>query len=380
MCKTGRRRLLMLCALVCAGGSAAQADAVADFYKGRTVTVVVSSSAGGGYDTLARAVARHIGKHLPGHPVFVVRNMPGAGGMTASNFLYTNADKDGGVIGLVQNNTPFEPLFGTKEARYEPVKFNWLGSPSVETAMVLLWHAVPVNSIEELRQREVAVGVSGANSTPAFFTRLLNATLGTRMKAVNGYPGQNDVLLAMERRELDGHPSAFMSALTSTRPSWLRDKTAKAIVQYGPEKHAELGGVPFAPDLVANTEDRLVMEAAFAPLALGRPFLAPPNVPAERVAALRAAFAATMADPAFLAEGERIGLGLNAPRTGAHIQEVMERAYRSPPAVIDRLRQLNTPWFFLGVIARESGRSSKHGLGCRNRGASIASSGDYWMP
>ena len=343
MCKTGRRRLLMLCALVCAGGSAAQADAVADFYKGRSVTVVVSSSAGGGYDTLARAVARHIGKHLPGHPVFVVRNMPGAGGMTASNFLFTNADKDGSVIGLVQNNTPFEPLFGTREARYDPVKFNWLGSPSVETAMVLLWHAVPVNSIEDLRQREVAVGVSGANSTPAFFTRLLNATLGTRMKAVNGYPGQNDVLLAMERRELDGHPSAFMSALTSTRPTWLRDKTAKAIVQYGPEKHAELGGVPFAPDLVGNAEDRLVMEAAFAPLALGRPFLAPPNVPAERVAALRAAFAATMADPAFLAEGERIGLGLNAPRSGAQIQEVMERAYRSPPAVIDRLRQLNTP-------------------------------------
>ena len=343
MCKTGRRRLLMLCALVCAGGSAAQADAVADFYKGRSVTVVVSSSAGGGYDTLARALARHIGKHLPGHPVFVVRNMPGAGGMAASNFLFTNADKDGSVIGLVQNNTPFEPLFGTREARYDPVKFNWLGSPSVETAMVLLWHAVPVNSIEELRQREVAVGVSGANSTPAFFTRLLNATLGTRMKAVNGYPGQNDVLLAMERRELDGHPSAFMSALTSTRPTWLRDKTAKAIVQYGPEKHAELGGVPFAPDLVGNAEDRLVMEAAFAPLALGRPFLAPPNVPAERVEALRAAFVATMADPAFLAEGERIGLGLNAPRTGAHIQEVMERAYRSPPAVIDRLRQLNTP-------------------------------------
>jgi len=263
--------------------------------------------------------------------------------MTASNFLYTNADKDGSVIGLVQNNTPFEPLFGTREARYDPVKFNWLGSPSVETAMVLLWHAVPVNSIEELRQREVAVGVSGANSTPAFFTRLLNATLGTRMKAVNGYPGQNDVLLAMERRELDGHPSAFMSALTSTRPTWLRDKTAKAIVQYGPEKHTELRGVPFAPDLVGHAEDRLVMEAAFAPLALGRPFLTPPNVPAERVAALRAAFAATLADPAFLAEGERIGLGLNAPRSGAQIQDVMERAYRSPPAVIDRLRQLNVP-------------------------------------
>jgi len=243
----------------------------------------------------------------------------------------------------VQNNTPFEPLFGTKEARYDPVKFNWLGSPSSETAMVLLWHTVPVNSIAELKAREVAVGVSGANSTPAFFRRLLNATLGTRMKPINGYPGQNDVLLAMERRELDGHPSAFFSSVRSTRPTWLRDKIAKAIVQYGPEKLAELPDVPFAPDLVADEEDRQVMQAAFAPLALGRPFLMPPGMPAERVAALRQAFAAAMADPEFLAESEKIGLEFHAPRSGEQIQAVMERTYRSPPRVIDRLRQLNSP-------------------------------------
>src|SRR4029453_17671369 len=333
--------LLALCALIATCAPQAKADAVADFYKGRTVTVVVSSSAAGGYDTLARAVARYMGKHLPGNPAFIVRNMPGAGGMTATNFLYNNADKDGSVVGLVQNNTPFEPLFGTKEARYDPVKFNWLGSPSSETAMVLIWHAVPVSSVAELKTREVAVGVSGANSTPAFFTRLLNATLGTKMKPINGYPGQNDVLLAMERRELDGHPSAFFSSVRSTRPTWLREKTAKAILQYGPEKLAELAEVPFAPDLVAGAEDKLTMQAAFAPLALGRPFLIPPGVPPERVAALRAAFAATMADAEFLAEGERMGLGLNAPRTGAQIQEVMERAYQSPPVVIERLGQLN---------------------------------------
>ena len=333
--------LLALCGFIAAGAVPAQADA--DFYKGRIVTVVVSSSAAGGYDTIARAVARHIGRHIPGNPAVIVRNMPGAGGMTASNFLFNNAERDGSVIGLVQNNTPFEPLFGTKEARYDPVKFNWLGTPSFETAMVLLWHAVPVDSIEELRVREVTVGVSGANSTPAFFARLLNATLGTKLKPINGYPGQNEVLLAMERRELDGHPSAFFSSLRSTRPNWLRERTAKAIVQYGSERIAELGAVPFAPDLVRDEEDRLVMQAAFAPLALGRPFLTPPGVPAERVAALRSAFAATMRDPEFLAEGERMGLGLNAPRTGEQLQEVMERTYRSPPRVLDRLRRLNAP-------------------------------------
>jgi tripartite-type tricarboxylate transporter receptor subunit TctC len=336
-------RLLVLALCALAGATSARADAVTDFYAGRTVTLVVGSAAAGGYDTVARAVVRHIGKHLSGNPGFVVRNMPGAGGMTATNFLYSNAEKDGGVIGLVQNNTPFEPLFGTKEARYDPVRFNWLGSPSAETAMVLLWHAVPVNSVAELKAREVAVGVSGANSTPAFFTRLLNATLGTKMKAINGYPGQNDVLLAMERREVDGHPSAFVSSVRSTRPTWLRDKTAKAMVQYGAGRLAELGDVPFAPDLVADDENRLVMQAGLAPLALGRPFVAPPGVPAERVAALRQAFAATIADPAFLAEGEKLGLEINAPRGGEQIRDVVERAYQSPPAVIDRLRQLNAP-------------------------------------
>ena len=336
-------RLLALCIVAGACLPQAKADVVAEFYQGRTVTVVVGSNAAGGYDTFARAVARYMGRHIPGNPTLIVRNMPGAGGMTAANFLYNNADKDGSVIGLVQNNTPFEPLFGTKEARYDPVRFNWLGSPSVETAMVLLWHAAPVNSLAELKAREVAVGVSGANSTPAFFTRLLNATLGTRMKPINGYPGQNDVLLAMERREIDGHPSAFFSSVRSTRPTWLRDKTAKAIVQYGAEKLSELPDVPFAPDLVENDGDRLVMQAAFAPLALGRPLLMPPGVAAARVAALRAAFAATMTDPDFLAEGERVGLGLNAPRSGEQIQEVVERAYQSPPRVIDRLRQLNAP-------------------------------------
>jgi tripartite-type tricarboxylate transporter receptor subunit TctC len=334
--------LLALCALL-DFVAPANGDPVADFYRGKTVTVIVSSSAAGGYDTVARAVARHLGKHLPGNPTVIVRNMAGAGGITATNFLYNNADKDGTVIGLVQNNTPFEPLFGVKEARYDPVKFNWLGTPSSETALVLLWHAVPVNSVVDLRTREVAVGVSGANSTPAFYARLLNATLGTRMKLINGYPGQNDVLLAMERREVDGHPSAFFSSLRSTRPNWLRDKTAKAIVQYGPEKIAELADVPFAPDLVANADDKLVMQAAFAPLALGRPFLMPPGLPLERVSALRQAFTATMTDPEFLAEGEKIGLGLNAPRSGEELQALMARTYASPPQVIDRLRQLNVP-------------------------------------
>jgi tripartite-type tricarboxylate transporter receptor subunit TctC len=346
--KRPRRNLmsaLALASLAMAGLAIppAQADGIADFYKGKTVSLVVGSSTGGGYDTMTRAVARFIGKHIPGNPTVVVRNMPGAGGITAMNYIYNAAERDGTVLALVQNNTPLEPLFGTKQARYDATRLNWLGTPSFEVAMVLLWHTVPVNSVEDLKSRETQMGASGANSTPAFYARLLNATLGTRMKLVNGYPGQTEALLAMERGELDGYPSVFQSALTSTRPTWLPQKLAKAIVQYGPERVADLENVPFAPDLLTNQDDKLLMQVGFAPLALGRPLVMPPGAPADRVAAMRAALAATFADPEFLAEGERMGLAVNAPRTGAQLQDVIARAYQSPPRIIERLQKLNNP-------------------------------------
>jgi len=332
-------------ALVVLGVAAAPAAAqsVADFYKGRTVTIVVSTSTGGGYDTLARGIARHIGRHIPGNPNVVVRNMPGAGGITAVNWLYNSAEKDGTVAGLVQNGTPLEPLFGTKAARYDATKFNWLGTPSYEVSMVLLWNTVPVNTVDDLRRRETSMGSSGANSTPAFYTRLLNATLGTRMRLIHGYPGQNDAFLAMERGELDGYPSVFYSALTSTRPTWLKEKKAKAIVQYGPERLKELPDVPFATDLLKNEDDKLLMQAASAPQALGRPLLLPPDVPADRVAAMRRALADTFRDAQFQADAAKIGLIVNAPRTGAQLQEVIARAYASPTRVVERIRKLNNP-------------------------------------
>ena len=324
-------------------GAPAQAQSVADFYKGKNVSIVVSTSTGGGYDAMARAISRHIGKHIPGNPTVLVRNMPGAGGITAVNWLFNAAEKDGTILGLVQNGTPLEPLFGTKEARYDAPKFNWLGTPSIEVSMVLLWHTVPVNTVEELKTKETNMGASGANSTPAFYTRLLNAVLGTKMKLINGYPGQNDAFLAMERGELDGYPSVFYSALTSTRPNWLRDKQAKAIVQYGPERLKELPDVPFAPDLLTNEDDKLLMQAAFAPQALGRPLLMPPGVAADRVAAMRKALADTFTDPEFQAEAEKAGLIVNAPKTGEQLQEVIAKAYATPSRVVERLQKLNNP-------------------------------------
>ncbi len=328
-------------AFAIAAAVSASAAPAAQFYKGKTVSLIVGGSAGGGYDTLARAIARYIGAHIPGNPSIVVQDMPGAGGLVAMDYLFRTAARDGSVIALVENGPPLAPLFGVKEARYDATKFNWLGTPSVETAVVLLWHTVPVNSVDDLKTRATTMGASGTNSTQAFYTRLVNATLGTKMKAINGYKGLNDTFLAMERGEIDGSPSVFYSAITSTRPRWLPDHLAKAILQYGPKRVKDLAGVPFLSDLITAPDDKLLLQAAFAPLALGRPMVMPPGVPAERVAAMRQALAETFADPAFVADAKKIGLVVNAPQTGQQLQDVIDQAYATPPRVVDRLRAFN---------------------------------------
>jgi tripartite-type tricarboxylate transporter receptor subunit TctC len=317
---------------------AARAD---DFYTGKTVSFIVGGSAGGGYDTLGRAISRHIGRHIPGDPAVVVQNMPGAGGLVSMDYLFHTAARDGTVIALVENGPPLAPLFGVKEARYEPTEFNWLGTPSVETAVVLVWHSVPVNTLEDLKSRVTTMGASGTNSTQAFYTRLLDAVLGTKMKAINGYKGLNDTFLAMERGEIDGTPSVFYSAISSTRPNWIPEHLAKAILQYGPRRLKELPDTPFVPDLITAPDDRLLLQAAFAPLALGRPLVMPPGVPTDRVATMRKALADTLADPAFLSDARKIGLVVNAPQSGEQLQNVIDQAYATPSRVVDRLRTLN---------------------------------------
>jgi tripartite-type tricarboxylate transporter receptor subunit TctC len=329
--------------LLATGATPATADDLADFYKTKTVSLIVSSSPGGGYDTLARTVAKHMSKHIPGNPGVIVKNMAGAGGIVATNFLYKVAEKDGATFGLVQNNTPFEPLLGTKEAIYDPTKFNWLGSPSVETGILVVWNAVPVNSLDDLTKQQITVGTAGVKSTPAFYARLLNEVFGTKLKTIDGYPGQTEAFLAMERGEIDGYSSVFYSTLQATKPDWLPQKKIKALIQYGPEKRSELTGVPFASEIVQGADNKTLLEAAFAPLALGRPFVMPPDVPVERVAAIRKALSDTFADPEFMADSERQGLGANAPRNGEQIQAVIQKTYTAPPQVLDRLQKVNAP-------------------------------------
>jgi tripartite-type tricarboxylate transporter receptor subunit TctC len=324
--------MLMLCS---------STSAQSDFYRGKTVTLVISSSAGGGYDVMGRTIARYLPKHIPGNPRVIVTNMPGAGGISATNYLYRSAPKDGTFIGAVQNNLPFEPLLGTREAVYDPTKFNWLGSPSIEVGLIVVWKTVPVNTIEDLQRREITVGSSGANSTPSFYARLINETLKTKMKIVVGYPGQNEAYLAMERGEVDGFPSLFYNTLNATRPNWRTERNVKVILQYGLEKEPALPNVPSALDLVTNPENKQLLQAGLAQVTMGRPYLMPPGVPQDRVAIMRKALEDTFKDAAFLADSNRLALGVDNPRTGAQIQRMLDEAYRMPPNIVARLRTLS---------------------------------------
>lgn len=314
------------------------AGANTDFYQGKTVKLVVSSSPGGGYDTYARVISRHLSQFIPGEPDVIVQNMPGAGGIKAGNYLYHVAEKDGTVIGALQNSVPFEPLLGVRAAQFDPLKFNWLGSPNSEVGLLLVWHTSPVNSLADAAKTQVVVGASGAASTPAFYARILNTVFDTRLKLINGYPGQTEAFLAMEKGEVDGYPSTFWGSLKTTRPDWIRDNQVKILVQYGEKPHPELPGVPVARDLAQRDEDKQLLDVAMAPLVVGRPYVAPPNVPANRVAALRAALAGTFRDVAFLKEADKLRLEVDAtPQTGEDIRNVLARTYATPKPVLDRL-------------------------------------------
>ena len=317
----------------------AAAQSPAEFYAGRNVTIVVSSAPGGGYDAMSRSVGRHLGRHLPGSPNVIVQNMPGAGGIVATKHLYTLATRDGATVGQLQANTAFEPMFGNKAATYDAQQFNWLGSPAFETGVFTVWHAAGVKTIEDARRKELTVGVPGVNSTPSLYTRLLRDTLGLKLRLIAGYTGQTDSQIAMEKGETDAFAN-FYSTVMAFRPTWVSEGKLILLVQYGATKEPTLPDVPYAPDLAATAGDKALMQAAFAPLALGRPFVAPPGIPADRLAALRAAFNAMFADGAFVADVERVGLKINKSSSGAEIQAVIAETYKMPQRTIDQLRAL----------------------------------------
>jgi len=302
------------------------AQDVADFYAGKQISLYIGYSAGGGYDTYARVLARHIGKHIPGNPTVVPQNMPGAGSLTLANFLYNIAPKDGTAFGTIGRGIAMEPLLGGAGTRFDATRFGWLGSLNSEVSVCASWHTSPVKSFDDMRTRELIVGGTGSGADTDTYPIALQSLLGLNMRLISGYPGGNDVLLAMERGEVDGRCGWSWTTVVATRPDWLAEQKINVLLQLALEKHPDLPDVPLVMDLARNDDERMAMELIFARQVMGRPYLAPPGIPPVRLDALRRAFDATAADPEFLADAARIDLELN-PVTGEALDALLARIY-----------------------------------------------------
>ena len=301
----------------------------------RNVDLYIGYSVGGGYDIYARLLARHMGKHLPGNPTVVPRNMEGAGSLRLANWLYKAAPRDGSAFGTIGRAIAFEPLFGEQSAQFKATEFGWLGSANDEVSVCASWGKTGITRFEDLYAREVFVGGTGGNSDTDTFPKAINSILGTKMKLVTGYPGGNDITLALQRGEVQARCGWSWSSIKTNHAAWVKDGTLKILAQLALEKHPDLPHVPLIMDMVKTPEQRQVLRLVFAGQVMGRPFLAPPGVPADRLAALRKAFMATMQDPAFLAEAEKIKLEIR-PVSGEAVQKLVAEVYASPPEVVKK--------------------------------------------
>src|SRR3954451_10145781 len=305
----------------------------ASFYKGKNVDLMIGYRVGGGHDVYARLIARHMSKHIPGNPTVTPKNMEGAGSLRLANWLYNVAPKDGLAFGTIGRGTGFDPLLGHKQAQFDGNKFNWIGSANDEVSVCVSWNKPGnVTKFEELYTKQLTVGGTGAAADTDQFPRILNNVLGTKMKIVTGYPGGNDVNLALERGEVDGRCGWSWSSVESTRANWLKEKKINILVQLALQKHPDLSDVPLVTEQAKNEEQKQILTLIFARQALGRPYLAPPGIPFDRVDVLRKAFMDTMKDPEFLAEADKAQLEIT-PVSGDALQKLVADVYKTPPEI-----------------------------------------------
>ncbi|HET7680783.1 MAG TPA: tripartite tricarboxylate transporter substrate-binding protein [Xanthobacteraceae bacterium] len=313
-----------------------------DFWRGKTVTIIAPTAPGGGYDAYTRMVARHIGKHLPGQPGIVVQNMPGAGGMVAANHLYNVAPKDGTVFALFDRAIPTAPLLYGEDskARFDPLKLNWLGSLAREAGMGVVSTKAPAQTVEEAKKTELFFGSTGHETDAATYVRLFNELFGTRIKVIPTYKAQPEIFLAIERGELHG---LFVTGYSANARTYVEDQISKGqmklLVQMTLQKDPALPDVPGVLDYVSKEQDRQVIELLLSRLSLGRPFIAPPDLPPERVAALRGAFEKLLQDADFLADAQKSGLPVQ-PILAGEAEEIIRRLYQYPPKIVQRTRSL----------------------------------------
>jgi tripartite-type tricarboxylate transporter receptor subunit TctC len=311
--------------------SSARADQVEDFYRGKNVTMVIGYSVGGGYDLYGRLVARHLGKHIPGQPNIVPQNREGAGSMRAAIYIYNAAPKDGTVIGTFSRSMAVAPLL--QDAQFDASKFSWLGSVSTDVNVCMTWHTSPVKTWDDMLAKPAKMGGLGAGADPDIFAQMFRNVFGAKFQVVSGYPGTNDVALAMERGEVDGMCGLSWSTVKTRHGDWLAGKKVNIPVQAGLHKEDDIPDVPLVMDLTKTPEQTQIVRLILASQEMARPFAAPPGIPDERRRALVAAFDKTMKDPEFLAEAAKMKADV-APVSAAAIDALLADVYKTPKDVI----------------------------------------------
>jgi tripartite-type tricarboxylate transporter receptor subunit TctC len=314
----------------------AGADDVADFYRGKRINLVIGYGSGGGYDTYARMLVRFIGEHIPGNPTVIAQNMPGAGSRGAGNWLYNVAPKDGTVISMLSQATPTDQALGQPGIQFDARKFNWIGNMVVVNNITFVRAASGIRSIEDAKQRVVVLGSTGASSPSVLYPQVSNNLLGTKFKIVSGYPGGGDINLAVERGEVDGRGSDSWASMKANNPAWISERKVNILYQVGPRREADLDA-PLWSELAQDDEQRQILDVLSGDVAVGRPILTAPDVPAERVKALRLAFDATLKDPKFIAAAEQARMYLN-PMGGEELQQIVGRIVSPSPAVIAKVK------------------------------------------
>ena len=323
-------------AVASAGNAAAQTPA--EFFKGKTLSILIGTSPGNDYDFRGRLLARHMGRHIPGEPQLVPRNMPGGGGVVATNYLATVAPRDGTTLYMIMSNMMSGQAMGAQGVTFDTRKFRWVGNTTSTPNVVNSWHTTGITRIEQTRTQELVVGAP-VGTAGVLYATALNKLAGTKLKIVTGYPGGGEVNIAMERGEVNGRGSNSWAAWKSTKPEWVRDKKLNILVQIGLTRHSDLPDVPLLLELATNDLDRQVLTFISADTAISRALVAPPEVPADRLEALRRAFDATMSDPELLAEAARSQLDVG-PMRGEDAQKIADAIVDTAPDVIARAREL----------------------------------------
>jgi len=316
----------------------AKADETTDFYRGKAVTLLVGYSAGGGYDIYARTIARYMGDHMPGSPKIVVQNMPGAGSISSANYLYGVAVKDGSIFGTFGRGVPMEPLIGIAKTQYDATKFTWIGSAADELSVCAVTQKSGIKTFEDVLKRDVAVGGEGSGSDPDTYAMMVRGILGARLKLVTGYPGGNDMTLAIERGEIDGRCGWSWGSIKATRPEWAQGPNRLNILMVmSSARHEELHDIPAVIEKAKNERERQIINLVVSRQTIARPFAAPPALPPARRDALRKGFDATMKDPRYIAEAKSLSLDV-APVTGAEIEKLIQTLYATPKDVVEQAR------------------------------------------